>query len=75
LRTIARWTPIHAVLLTGGGTFGYLMLSGSPVMAMVGGLAGTLIALLASRELWSRTGKDQIPLPHAGLVPQAARSI
>ncbi len=41
------WTPIRLVLLSGGATFGYSMVSGSSMAATVGGLAGTLVALSA----------------------------
>jgi hypothetical protein len=43
----ARWTPLRMVLLAGGATFGYLMLTGSLAIAPVAGLAGALIAVLA----------------------------
>ena len=54
LRPIARWTPIHMVLLFGGVAFGYLLVSGPSPLAPVGGLAGVLIALLTSSVLRSR---------------------
>jgi hypothetical protein len=44
-----RWTPTRVVLLAGGGTFGYLMLTGSLAVAPVAGLAGAVIAALAQR--------------------------
>ena len=57
LPSMARWTPIHVVLLVGGTAFGYFAVSGSSVVATVGGLAGPLLAFLASRVLrWSRNG-------------------
>jgi hypothetical protein len=49
----ARWTPIRVVLLAGGGTFGYLTLTGSLTIAPVAGLAGVLIAALA-KGWWAR---------------------
>ena len=49
LRSIVRWTPIHVALLIAGVAFGYLMLSGSSVMALGGGSVGVLMALVASR--------------------------
>ena len=54
LRPIARWTPIHMVLLFGGVAFGYFLVSGPSPLAPLGGLAGTLIALLAGGVLRSR---------------------
>ncbi len=56
LRSIARWSPMHVVLLIAGVAFGYFVVSGSSVVAPVGGLAGALIAFLASRILRSRNG-------------------
>ena len=53
LPSMAHWTPIHVVLLGGGAVFGYFAVSGSSVLATVGGLAGTLLACLASRVLRS----------------------
>ena len=54
LPSIARWTPAHAALLAVGATFGYFVLSGwsSPVAAL-GGLAGVVAALLATRVMRS----------------------
>jgi hypothetical protein len=49
LPSTAAWTPVRVILLSGGATFGYLMLSGPTVVATVGGLAGLLIAFLAGR--------------------------
>ncbi len=65
LRLVARWTPIHVALLVVGVAFGYFVLSGSSVVATVGGLAGMLIALIASRVLQSRNGNgvDQSESP------------
>jgi len=57
LRPIARWTPIHMALLFGGVAFGYFLMSGPSTVAPVGGLAGTLIALLAGSVLRSRNGQ------------------
>jgi hypothetical protein len=70
----AHWTSVHVALLVVGGAFGFSLLSGSSVVAMIGGIKGTLIALLVSRELWSRTVKARIPLPQNAFLPQAARS-
>jgi hypothetical protein len=56
LRLVARWTPIHVALLVVGAAFGYLVLSGSSMVATVGGLAGMLIALIAGRVWQSRNG-------------------
>jgi hypothetical protein len=53
LPSMAHWTPIHVVLLGGGAVFGYFAVSGSSVLATVGGLAGTLLACLAGRVLRS----------------------
>jgi hypothetical protein len=49
LPSMSCWTPIHVILLVGGGAWGYFAVSGSSVAAPVGGLAGTLLAFLASR--------------------------
>jgi hypothetical protein len=54
LPATAGWTPIRVVLLSGGVTFGYFLLSGSSAMATAGGFAGMLIALLAGRVSRSR---------------------
>jgi hypothetical protein len=48
------WTPMRIALLIGGTAFGYFMLSGSSVVTTVGGLAGMLIALLASQLVQGR---------------------
>ncbi len=56
LPSTARWTPIHVVLLVVGVAFGYFVVSGSSAMAPVGGLAGTLLAFVASRVSRSRNG-------------------
>jgi hypothetical protein len=45
------WTPTRMVLLSGGVTFGYLVLSGSSIAATVGGLAGMLVALSVIRVI------------------------
>lgn len=51
------WTPIRVVLLSGGAVFGYSMLSGSSVVATIGGLAGMLIALSADTLIrWRPAG-------------------
>jgi hypothetical protein len=65
LRSTARWTPIRLVLLATGMTFGYFVLSGSLVLAPVTGLAGVVIALLASRVLRSRDGNRRSGLSYA----------
>ncbi|MGA7055320.1 MAG: rhomboid-like protein [Mycobacterium sp.] len=56
LRPIVRWTPIHMVLLFGGVAFGYFLMSGPSTVAPLGGLAGTLTALLAGGMLRLRAG-------------------
>jgi hypothetical protein len=56
LRSMDCWSPLHVFLLVNSVVFGYFMVSGSSVMAPVGGLAGLLLALLARRDLWSRNG-------------------
>jgi hypothetical protein len=58
LPSIDRWSPLHLVLLVNGVVFGYFMVSGSAVVAPLGGLAGMLLAALASRNLWSRNGLE-----------------
>jgi len=59
LPSAARWSSVHVVLLIAGVTFGFLMVSGSSMVALVGGLAGMLLAFLASPILWSRNGYTQ----------------
>jgi hypothetical protein len=61
LPSMSRWTPIHVILLVGGGAWGYFAVSGSSVAAPVGGLAGTLLAFLASRVA--------LPVPRSMPVP------
>jgi hypothetical protein len=70
LRSIARWTPLHVVLLVVGATYGYFAVSGSSVVAAVGGLAGALIALIASRVLLSRNG-NRVKLTDTALSSEA----
>jgi len=84
LARIARWTPIHMALLFGGVAFGYFLVSGPSTMAPVGGLAGTLIALLAGSVLRSRNAdrvgesglkrwpNGPMPVQQPEFVPQAA---
>lgn len=52
LPSVDEWTPIRVALLIVGAAFGYFVLSGSSVEATVGGLVGTLIALLPSVQAW-----------------------
>jgi hypothetical protein len=68
LPAISRWTPIHAVLLVAGGAFGYFAVSGSSVVAPVGGLTGTLLAFVARRVLRSRNGDPAKVTETAGSV-------
>jgi hypothetical protein len=53
LPTADDWPPIRVALLAVGAAFGYLVLSSSSAVATLGGLAGMLVALLASRILQS----------------------
>jgi hypothetical protein len=64
LRSGVGWTPLRMVLLCVAVVFGYGLLAGSWAQAPVAGLAGALVALLASRALWRRNGSDR-----AGLSP------
>ena len=66
LPSMSRWTPIHVILLAGGGAWGYFAVSGSSVAAPVGGLAGTLLAFLASRVALS---VPHSMLPGSNLTP------
>jgi hypothetical protein len=59
LPVTAGWTPIRMALLSVGVAFGYFLLSGSSVVATVGGLAAMLIGLLGSRV--SRPGRIMAP--------------
>jgi len=63
LRPIARWTLLHMALLFGGVAFGYFLVSGPSTMAPLGGVAGTLIALLADSMLRSRNGPMSVQQP------------
>jgi hypothetical protein len=54
LPSMARWSSVHMVLLVVSVTFGYFVVSGSSVVATLGGLAGMLLAFLAG--LRSRNG-------------------
>jgi hypothetical protein len=56
LPSMARWSSVHVVLLVVGVAFGYFMVSGSSMLALVGGLAGMLLAFLAGGTLRSRNG-------------------
>jgi hypothetical protein len=67
LPSTASWTPIRIGLLIVGSAYGYFMLSGSSVVTMVGGLAGALVALLATQLMQAR---NDIPQPE--FVPQPA---
>ena len=49
LPSTAHWAPMRVALLSVSVAFGYFVLSGSVMVAPVAGLAGVLIALLASR--------------------------
>jgi len=75
LRPIARWTAIHMVLLFGGVAFGYFLVSGPSTLAPVGGLAGTVIGLLAGNVLRSRNGPmsvQQLEFRYGGLPLEGA---
>ena len=62
LPSTARWTPIRVALLSVSVAFGYFVLCGSLVAAPVAGLAGALIALIASRV----SRPDRIVVPEIG---------
>ncbi|HUH69185.1 MAG TPA: rhomboid-like protein [Mycobacterium sp.] len=72
LPSAADWTPIRVVLLSAGVVFGFFVLSGSSVAATVGGLAGLLIALMASWVLQSRNDKGRMSARQPGFALQAA---
>jgi hypothetical protein len=66
LPSTAEWTPVRVALLIGGAGFGYFVLSGSSVETTVAGLAGMLIALLASQLMQARNDISQpefVPQP------------
>jgi hypothetical protein len=65
LPSMARWSSVHVVLLVVGVAVGYFMVSGSSVVATLGGLAGMLLAFLAGGILGSRNG-----YPHAAYQSQ-----
>ncbi len=58
LPALAHWSRAHLVLLVNGAVLGYFMVAGWSVVAPLGGLAGTLLAVLVSRNLWSRNDSD-----------------
>ena len=72
LPSTADWTPIRVVLLSGGATFGYFVLSGSSVVATAAGLAVALIALLATQASRSRSLEGPMPQRQPEFVPQPA---
>jgi Rhomboid-like protein len=72
LPSTAGWTPIRVVLLSGGATFGYFVLSGSSVVATAAGLAVALIALLATQASRSRSLEGPMPQRQPEFVPQPA---
>jgi Rhomboid-like protein len=72
LPSAAGWTPIRVVLLSGGATFGYFVLSGSSVAATAAGLAGALIALLATQVSRSRGLERPMSQRQPEFVPQPA---
>lgn len=82
LPSTAGWTPPRAVLLSVGAAFGYFLLSGSSMLASVGGLSGMLIALLAGQVLRSRTesrtesrsDKNRTSAQQPAFAPQPALS-
>jgi hypothetical protein len=49
LPSTAHWTPTRAALLSVGVAFGYFVLSGPSMFAPAAGVAGALIAVIASR--------------------------
>jgi rhomboid family protein len=63
LPSTTHWTPTRLVLLSVSVAFGYLVLSGSFVAAPLTGLAGALIALLASRVLRGMLPDESSPQP------------
>jgi hypothetical protein len=62
LPSTAHWSPIRVALLSVSVAFGYFVLCGSLMAAPVAGLAGALIALLASRV----SRPDRIVAPEIG---------
>jgi hypothetical protein len=61
---MSSWTPLRVGLLAVGVVFGYFVLSGPSIATPAGGMAGVLIALLATRLLPS-TGDSSINDPVA----------
>lgn len=58
LPSTAHWTPMRVALLSVGVAFGYFVLSGPSMVTPVAGVAGALIAVLASRApLFERQGE------------------
>jgi hypothetical protein len=73
LRSIARWTPIHVGLFIVGVSFCYFVLCGPSVMALIGGLTGTLLGLFASREVRLSAVKGRMSLQQPEFVAAAGR--
>jgi hypothetical protein len=67
LPSVAHWTPVRSVLLSGGAVFGYFALSGTSETATAGGLAGMLVALLAGQ-----LGRSRNEVSRPELMPQPA---
>ena len=55
LPALARWSRAHVMLLANGAVLGYFMVSGWSIVAPLGGLAGLLLAVLVSPNVWSRS--------------------
>jgi hypothetical protein len=82
LRSLARWTPIHLVLLIVGVGYSYFLVSGPSLVATTGGLVGALIAVLTVSALRSRNSHrvgqsepkrrlpGRMPPRHVELAPQ-----
>jgi len=68
----AGWTPTRVVLLSGGATFGYFVLSGSSMVATAAGLAVALIALLVTQASRSRSLEGPMYQRQPEFVPQPA---
>lgn len=72
LPSTAGWTPVRMLLLAVGAAYGYFVLSGSSVPATAAGLAGALIALLATQASRSRGLERPMSQRQPEFVPQPA---
>ncbi|SOX56488.1 hypothetical protein MAAFP003_5192 [Mycobacterium ahvazicum] len=73
LRSITSWTFVHSALLVVGSAFGYMVLCGPAGPAPTAGVAGALIAFVATWMLRSRDGAPRALAGQPSFVPQPAQ--